>query len=422
MHSLNALVRNMAPGLLAAVLFACGSATLPAADWPQFRGPNRDGISPEKGLLKQWPANGPRLVWKSSGLGAGYSTVSVVGDRIYTAGDRSDASFVFEINARDGKQLWMAKLGKPGAPGWGGFAGPRAIPTVDNDLLFIMDQWGELVCFEAATGVERWRKDMTKDLGGARPEWGFSESPLVDGDKVICTPGGPKGAIAALDRKSGALLWQTKDFTDPAHYSSCIVTEIGGVRQYIQLTPASVVGVSTDGQVLWRTPRRGETAVIPTPICHDGYVYVTSGYGAGCNLFKITAADGKFTIAQVYANKDMENHHGGVILVGECVYGYSERNGWTCMDFKTGAVRWKEKARFGKASLVYADGCFYLRLENKAGTVALIEASPLGYREHGRFDPPNRSDKNSWPYPVISGGKLFLRDQDVLLCYDVKAP
>lgn len=405
--------------LCSAVALAVSSAR--ADDWPQWMGPERNSKSRETGLLKELPAGGPKLLWKATGIGNGYSTVAVVKDRIYTTGDRPDSSFIFALHGTEGKQVWTAKLGKPGAPGWGNFAGPRATPTVDGELLFTVGQYGELVCVETSKGEEKWRKDYSKDFGSSRPDWGWSESPLVDGDQVVVTPGGSKGAIVALDKKSGAVLWQTKDFADPAHYSSLIKVEIGGVAQYIQLTANHVVGIAAkDGKVLWRAVRKGETAVIPTPIYDNGYVYVSSGYNAGCNLFKISEQNGIFSAQQVYANKVMENHHGGVIKVGDYVYGYSESGGWTCQDFKTGQAKWQGK-KLGKGSLVYADERLYLREEEGAGTVALIEASPEGCKEHGRFAQPERSKKNSWPHPVVSGGRLFLRDQDVLLCYDVKA-
>jgi outer membrane protein assembly factor BamB len=227
--------------------------------------------------------------------------------------------------------------------------------------------------------------------------------------------------LAALNKKTGELIWQSKEFTDSIHYSSPIVAEIGGVRQYIQLTDASVAGIAAhDGRMLWRAVRQGRTAVIPTPIYYDGYVYVTSGYGAGCNLFKVATADGKWTAEPVYDNKVMANHHGGVVLVGKYLYGHSDSKGWTCQDFETGKAVWQEKNKLGKGSLVYADGMLYLRAEGDKGTVALIEATADGYREKGRFDQPDRSDKNSWPHPVVIDGRLYLRDQDVLLCYDVR--
>ena len=391
-----------------------------SADWPQFRGLKRDNVSIETGLLKQLPAGGPPLVWKATGLGAGYSTVSVVGDRIYTMGESGDSSVVYALNAANGKQVWSAKVGKSGVVGNPAFEGPRSTPTVAGGVIAAVNQWGDLVCLNL-DGKELWRKDYTKDFGGKRPEWGFAESPLIDGDNVIVTPGGADGSIVALNKKTGALVWRSKEFTDSPHYSSMIVEEIGGVRQYIQLTPESVAGIAAaDGKLLWRAPRKGRVAVIPTPVYSDGFVYVTSGYGAGCNLFKITAADGKFTAEQVYASKNLSNHHGGVVKVGDCIYGYSDGRGWVCQDFKTGESKWEEKEKFGKGSLVCADGKLFLRGEDK-GTVVLIDASPAGYQEHGRFEQPDRSDKKSWPHPVIADGKLYLRDYDTLLCYDVSA-
>ena len=404
------------------VLFCIASiGSAASSDWPQWRGPNHDDISTETGLLKEWPQGGPKLVWEAKGLGDGYSSVSIVGDRIFTAGDKGAESFVEALNLADGKAVWSAKLGKAGAVGQPQFEGPRATPTTDGKLVFAVSQWGEMACYKADTGQEVWRKDYTKDLGGACPFWGYAESPLVDGDKVLITPGGSQGALVALNKKNGAVILQSKEFTDAAHYSSIITAELGGVRQYIQLTPTSVAGIAAaDGKLLWKAPRKGNVAVIPTPIYDDGYVYVTSGYGTGCNLFKVTPDSGKFSAEQVYANKVIANHHGGVIKIGDYVYGYSENKGWTCQDFKTGEAKWQEKEKLGKGSIAYADGHFYLRQEDKKGTVALIDASPDGYQEHGRFDQPDRSTKNSWPHPVIAGGKLYLRDQDVLLCYDVK--
>jgi outer membrane protein assembly factor BamB len=346
----------------------------------------------------------------------------VVGDRIYTSGDIDDTSYVVALKSSDGSTVWSSKLGKAGAPGWGNFAGPRATPTVQGDSIFAVSQWGELVCLSASDGSEKWSKAYDKDFGASRPEWGFSESPLVDGDRVVVTPGGPQGALVALNKKTGAVIWQTKDFTDAAHYSSLIAVEIGGVRQYVQLTAADVVGIdASTGKVLWRTTRKGQTAVIPTPISVNDMVYVSSGYGIGCNLFKISSDNGAFNANQVYANKVMVNHHGGVIKNGDFLYGYSDGKGWTCQDLKSGEAKWQDKEHLGKGSIAYADNHFYLRQEDKAGTVVLIEATTSGFVERGRFDPPDRTSKNSWSHPVIANGRLYLRDQDVLLCYDVKA-
>lgn len=412
-------VRILAAALLLASLSPLAARA--ADDWPQWRGPNRDGYSPDTGLLRQWPKGSPQLVWKASGLGLGYATVSVVGDRIFTMGDQGDSNFLIALRRADGEPLWKTKLGRAGAPGWGGFAGPRCSPTVDGGLVLAVGQYGEVLCADAATGREIWRKDYLKDFGGELPEWGYAGMPLVDGERVILVPGGSRGALVALDKTTGERVWQSAELTDSIHYSSPIVAEIAGIRQYIQLTDASVAGIAAaDGRLLWRAARQGRTAVIPTPIYRDGLVYVSSGYGVGCNLFKITSAGGKFSAEEVYANKTMTNQHGGVVLVGDHLYGHSDNKGWTCQDFKSGEIVWQEKSKLGKGSITFADGMLYLRAEAGEGTIALIEASPAGYRETGRFDPHDRSDKNSWPHPVVIDGRLYLRDQDVLLCYDVR--
>jgi outer membrane protein assembly factor BamB len=389
-------------------------------DWPQWRGPKRDGVSTETGLLKEWPAKGPPLAWKASGLGRGYSSVSVVGNQIFTMGDGADSSFVHAFNLADGKIQWSEKVGKTG--GGDGYPGPRCTPTVDGDLVFALGQFGDLICVEAGTGTGRWRKNLVKDFSGRMMSgWGYSESPLVDGDKLVCTPGGARGTVVALNKSTGEEIWQCKELRDSAAYSSLVAVEIAGVRQFLQLTDASVAGIAAaDGRLLWRAPRRGSTAVVPTPIFYDNQVYVTSGYGVGCNLFKITSTGGKFQAEQVYHNNDMVNHHGGVVRVGDHLYGYSDGKGWICQEFKTGKTVWEEKSKLGKGSLVYADGHLYLRSEGGKGTVVLIDATPRGYQEKGRFHQPDRSQEHSWPHPVIAGGKLYLRDQDVLLCYDVK--
>lgn len=416
------LMQQTQARLAGAVLFLSLTSAVIAApgDWPQFRGPNRDGASAETGLLQELPPGGPPLAWKTAGLGVGYSTVAVVGDRIYTTGEDSEVCSVVALNAADGKKVWSARLGKAGAPGMPAFEGPRATPAVADGLLVAVGQWGDLVCYAASEGKELWRKDFIKDFGGKRPQWGFSESALVDGDKVVVTPGGMAGAIVALDKKTGAVIWRSKDFTDAPHYSSLIVAQIGGLRQYIQLTADSVVGVAAaDGKLLWSAARKGRTAVIPTPIYSDGCVYVTSAYGIGCNLFRINQAGGKFTAEEVYANKELSNKHGGVIKVGDFVYGHADDKGWACQDFKTGAAKWHYN-QLGKGSLIYADRRFYLRAEDK-GTVVLIEASPEGFKEHGRFEQPDRSSKKAWAYPVVAHGRLYLRDWDALFCFDVKA-
>jgi outer membrane protein assembly factor BamB len=395
-----------------------------ADDWPQWRGPKRDGVSAETGLAPEWGSNGPPVLWMARGLGVGYSSVSVVGNRIYTMGDAGEFSFVHALDASDkGKIVWSTRIGKPG----GDHPGTRSTPTVDGDRVYALGQWGDLVCLETKEGKEVWRKHLKQDLDGdMMSDWGYSESVLVDGDNVICTPGGKHGTLAALNKKTGEVVWRSKGAEDRAAYSSVIAVEIGGVRQYIQVTDKSVLGVAAaDGNVLWRAIRRGSTAVVPTPIYKDDHVFVTSGYHVGCNLFRISSDGGKFNAFQVYANKDLDNHHGGVVLIGDYLYGYSDSKGWVCMEFKTGKVVWNTRG-VGKGSVTAADGKLICRSEGerrgpgKSSAIALVQASPDAYNELSRFEQPERSLKEAWSHPVAAGGRLYIRDMDGLLCYDIR--
>lgn len=404
---------------VAAIITSLSLQNSHAEDWRQWRGPDRDGKSKETGLLKQWPTGGPKLAWKATGLGKGFSDVAVVKHRIYTMGDKGDASFIVALGP-DHKVLWSTKVGKPGSVGWGNFVGPRGTPTVDGEMLYAVGQWGDLVCLNAADGKEVWRKNYDSDFGAERPEWGYSESPLIDGDKVIVFPGGSKGAMVALNKKTGEVIWQSSEITDQTQYASTVAASIGGVPQYVQLSMANVVGISPkDGAVLWKAQRKGKTAVIPTPIVDGDFVYVTSGYSVGCNLFKVTGSDGKYAAEEVYANKVMVNHHGGVVLVEGKIYGYSDGKGLVCQDFKTGDLVWNERSKANKGAVTYADGMLYCREENN-GDVLLVAASPSGFSEKGRLKQPERASEKAWAHPSISGGKLYLRDQDLLLCYEIK--
>jgi outer membrane protein assembly factor BamB len=390
-----------------------------AEDWPQWRGPNRDDVSREKGLLQEWPKEGPKRLWLFSDAGLGYSGFSIVGETLYTMGARGDEEFLIAVNATNGTEKWSIAAGGLYKEGHGD--GPRGTPTVDGDRVYALSGLGTLVCAKTADGRIVWKAEMS-DFGGRRPGWGYCESVLIDGDKVLCTPGGKKGAVVALDKQTGELIWQSKDFTQGAQYVSLIVAEHNGQRQYIQLTQAELVGLDAEnGDVLWSTDWHGRTAVVSTPIFHDGHVYIASGYGQGCKLVKLEA-DG--TATDVYDNKTMVNHHGGVVRVGDHLYGYSDGKGWVCQDFKSGEMVWNER-KSGKGSLTYADGRLYL-LEERSGAVALIEASPEGYQEHGRFTlGPQSAERNPrgavWTHPVVSGGRLFLRDQELLFCFDVRA-
>ena len=390
-----------------------------ADDWPQWRGPDRTDVSRETGLLKEWPAGGPKRVWLYQNAGNGYSGPAIAGGKLFTMGTRDGAEVLLALNADTGGELWTARIGPILQNGWGD--GPRGTPTVDGDRVYTLGGQGTLICANVADGKVLWSQTM-QDLGGKIPGWGYTESVLVDGDKVVCTPGGSKGAIAALDKMTGKPVWQSKEFTDGAQYESIVPMDHDGARQYVQLTSQNLVGVSAkDGRLLWKSPFPGRTAVIPTPIVRDSYVYVTAGYGAGCKLVKIGADN---QASDVYDNKEMKNHHGGVVLVDDHLYGYSDGVGWLCQDFKTGKPVWSERNALGKGAVSCADGMLYC-LDEGSGAVVLVDASPEGWKEHGRFklDPQTKirnPQGHIWTHPVISNGKLYLRDQDIIYCYDVK--
>lgn len=387
-------------------------------NWPQWRGPNRDGISPETGLLREWPREGPPLAWKASGCGKGFSTVAVAERRVVTLGDGAGGSFVHCFDEATGQRQWTSqRLGNTG----GDFEGPKSTPAIAGGKVYVLGQFGDLVCLDLATGREVWRKHLMRDFGGKHSQWNYAESPLVDGERLIVSPGGSQGLMVALDRQTGKLLWQSRQWTDEVQYVSPVASDLGGRRQYLTLTQKTLAGVdAASGQLLWRAPRSGATAVIPTPVIFRDIVFVTSGYGVGCNAFQISSTGGRFAVRQLYANQDLVNHHGGVVLIGQHVYGHSDRGGWKCLDITTGEEKWKHMG-VGKGAVVFADGHLYCRAEAGNGSIALIEATPEGYREKGRFDQLERSNANSWAHPVVAGGRLYLRDQDKLVVHDVRA-
>jgi len=404
-------------GSLAAVMMTATFSV--AGDWPQWRGVNRDDISSETGLLKKWPSMGPEKVWMFDDAGLGYSGFSVVGGMLYTMGSRDAVEYVIAVDTATGKEKWSAEVGAVYTNGWGD--GPRCTPTVEGAHVYAIGGRGNLICLMAADGKKVWEVGLVDDLGGKLQSWGYTESPIIEGDLVVCTPGGEKGTVAAFDKKSGKKVWQTSDWTDNAQYSSIIGVDHNGGRQLIQLTMQTLAGVDPkDGKVMWKTEFPGKTAVIPTPIFKDGQVFVSAGYGVGCKSVKIGVGN---KVEELYSNTDMENHHGGVILVGDHLYGYSGKAGWTCMEMKTGTVVWAEKKELKKGAIHCADGMLYLQ-EEDTGTVVLIEASPKGWNEKGRFViEPQTMQRNPkgkvWTHPVVANGRLYLRDQELLFSYDV---
>lgn len=426
MHTLRAIL-----ALTAAVLCL-------AADWPQYRGPARNDLSPETGLLKAWPKDGPSLAWTYNNTGVGYSGPAIVGNRLYTIGGRGDDEFLIALDVKDraATEAWAVKVGplfQFKTNNWS--SGPSATPTVDGDLVYALGGNGDLVCVDKS-GKEQWRKHLPSELEaqvnpiGGGPKnlgWGYTWSPLVDGDQLVCAPGGPKGTLAALDKKTGNVLWRSTEATFQAAYTSPMLLDAAGVRQYLLLVNQGLIGVAAkDGKLLWSHKKGYGTEVVNTPLVRDNLVFTTVGAGGGCDLVKIEADGGKLKADPVYANKNLSNHHGNCVLVGDHVYGFSEGKGWTCQDFKSGQVAWAEKGKLGPGSVVAAEGKLYCYAEGD-GTMVLVDADPSGWKESGRFKIPQQTKLRKpsgriWTPPVIAHGKLYLRDQDLLFCYDLASP
>jgi PQQ-like domain len=426
--------------LLLISLVLCPLSSALAEDWPQWRGPDRTGVSKETGLLQSWPPNGPKLLWTFRDAGVGHSSMAVVGDRLYSMGSDWDGKidaqgyavggkdYVYAIDLKTQKKLWSTEVGAVFADSVSG-SGPRSTPMVDGNFLYAIGGHGDLVCMETATGKKVWSQGLKTNLDGTSPGYGYCESPLVDGDLVIATPGGKKGALAAFDKKTGKLKWRSiPSDTDMATYSSMIAIDMGGVRQYVQVAyPESltsftsfVFGVrASDGKLLWKSPPAGnKNSGISTPIYHNECVYFSAP--AGCSLVKLISERNKFKIELIYTNTNRKtglcNYHGGVVLVGDYLYGHSETVGLICQNFKTGKAAWVQKG-VGGGSLTFADGNLYYYQENSE--MLLVKATPAGCKEQGRF---RVAGGGGWTCPVVANGKLYLRNQNLIFCYDVHKP
>jgi outer membrane protein assembly factor BamB len=381
-----------------------------SGEWPQWRGANRDGVSKETGLMKQWPADGPPLVWKAAGAGAGYSSFAVSGGRIFTMGLRGNREYVIAFDTVTGKELWATAHGSRFQNDRGD--GPRGTPTVDGDKVYALGGNGDLSSLDAKTGSIVWGMNVLKKFGGENPNWGISESPLVIGDRLLITAGGPGASVVALNKKDGSLIWKSQ--SDGAGYSSGMPMQIGNATQVVFFTQKRAIGLDLkDGKLVWEYPRASnDVANVATPIIRGNRVFISSDYGTGAGMVEIKA-DGK--AQEVYFTKDMRNHHASSVLIGDYLYGFSSSM-LTAMRFDTGEVAWKDRS-VGKGSLVYADGNLYAFSEN--GVVGLIEAIPTGYSEKGRFR-IQQGNLPTWTHPVVAGGRLYLRDQDTIYAYDVR--
>ncbi len=421
------LAKRMPIVLLLTIALACVTSASGFDDWPQWRGPNRNDISSETGLLKTWPADGPEQLWVNQEAGLGYSGFAIVGDQLFTMGLEDNKEFALCLNAEDGTEIWRKTIGTKFRNAWGD--GPRSTPSVDGENVYFMAASGELSCLQKADGKKIWSVKMS-DFGGRVPNWGYSESPLVDGGKVVCTPGGKKGTMLALDKITGKKIWQSKPITKMlengnqsgpagAHYSSIVPVELNMRPIYVQLTVLAVVGVDAEsGELIWQSDWPGRTAVIPSPIVDKGKVYITSGYGVGSKLVDVANEQAK----DIWSSKVMQNHHGGVIQIGDYFYGSSSKS-WVCQNKDDGELAWSDRA-IRKGAVTYADGMF-IHVEESGGRVLLIKADHESHSIISSFKISPQTKRRSsrgkiWVHPVVSDGKLYVRDQEIIHCYNLK--
>ena len=378
-------------------------------EWPWWRGINHDGKSTDKGLLKRWPEGGPKLLWKIDGIGKGFSSVAVSQGVIYVTGDKDGRLSIFAFDA-DGKKKWQVQHGGV----WSNVPGARSTPTVDGGNLYVLSGTGLLGCFDAATGEKKWGSDA-KQFGGSPGAWGYAESPLISGSQVIFKPGG-SNCIVALDKNTGRKVWSSHGFEAGPEYGSCLPIYQDNLYMLVTGTRAGLICVNgKTGALLWSNKfSEGNTANCPTPAYSDGYVFWANGYGKGGICLKLNRG-GK--AAEAWTTHDMVCHHGGYVIDNGYVYGNHEGE-WVCLELKTGRKMWAEKG-VGKGSLCWADGMLYLFSEHD-GRAALATCSPRSLQLKGRVQV--RGDGPSWAHPVVTGGRLYLRYDDNLYCFDVKEP
>jgi outer membrane protein assembly factor BamB len=436
----------------AAFVFAAAASAEPGKpgqyDWPRWRGPNNDDVQTEPGLLKKWPAGGPKVVWTGKNLGKGWGTPSVADGRVYGIGTRGEKEGVWALDEQSGKELWYTPFADPIAKHGPNTNGPASTPTFHNKRVYTVSDTGTLSCMDAASGKLVWQKNYVTDFGGAVPTWGYSDSVLIDDGKLICAPNGSKAGVAALKPDTGEVVWTTQVRSSrDGGYSSPVKGEVNGVKMYVVLlgSAGGIVGVHADtGKLLWQytdsktpgaRPATGGTAQIPTPIVKGDKVWVSCSYNGGSALLQLIPAGDKFEVKELKAYKkpELNNHHGGMILIGNYIYfGHDQNKGYpACVDFRTGEIVWKmEKMPAGgngSAAITCADGMLYWRYQ----TGVMVLAQPAAEEKKdgelnvvSSFKLPAANDKGfsqSWPHPVVANGKLYIRDQNVMYTYDVKA-
>lgn len=425
------LVRSLrVPAIFAASCFLYGMPSFAVADdWPTFRGSDRKAVSEDPKLLTTWPKTGPKLVWEVQGAGRGYASVAIAGDKLFTLGDalstKSDEEeYLTAYDRKSGKQLWATRTG----PAWKEmneeWHNSRSTPTVDGNMVYVIAPKGILVACNTQDGKEVWRKNLVDDLGGKKDDpWGYSESVLIDGEKLVCTPGGEQATMVALNKKTGELLWKTVRPGDRgAGHASIVISEIGSNRVYVQTTGSGALGVSAeDGKLLWSYPIEKMTAAIPTPIVRDDLVFMPLGYSRGGALLRQKdRGNGSVSIEEVYGlNTKLANKHGGVVLIGDHIYGDSDDKGQVfCAELLTGEILWKGRGP-GEGSTVVIGAGKNLICQFQNGEVALVKADPSKFTVVSQFKIPGSGKRPSWAHPAIVDGKLYIRSLDDILCYDI---
>jgi outer membrane protein assembly factor BamB len=405
--------------LILTVIMLLSMGTM-AAESPQFRGPDRSGSFPETGLMKSWPEGGPEIAWAAEGIGKGYASLCVLEDAIYVPGMfEDDMGFICVLN-HDGTLRHRFAYGRETldkqAPG------PRSTPTIEEDRLYMLSGLGVAYCFRIPDGELIWKVDFPERFNAKKIQWDLAESLLIDGDKVICTPGGPDAVVAALNKMTGETVWTAKGLTDKASYCSPDIIEHNGRRIIVTMTAKLVVGIDPEtGQTLWQHRHETDWDVhAVTPKYRDGLLFYTAGYGSGSGVLKLSE-DGA-AITEVWADKTLDCQHHGTVLVGGYIYGTSHQNaerGLVCLEMATGKVMWTTReVRTGVT--VYADGMLYIYEGPKRGNLCLVKATPEGFEQTGSFHVDQGTDKH-WAHPVIANGKLFVRHGDVLIAYNIKA-
>ncbi len=411
--------RRMSP--LAVLVFIAADSARAANEWPCFHGPRRDNKSTDTGLLQHWPESGPRLLWTAAGLGKGYSSAVIAGGRIFTAGVMDEQTRVIALDL-DGKPQWEA----PNGHAWQttmshavGYNGSRSTPTYDEGRVYHLNESGRLVALDAQSGKELWHLDLLKQFDAKVPKYGLAESVLIEGDRLLCCPGGAKGFLVCLDKATGKTLWTTTDIPGTQAYSSLVLGDFAGSRQVLGMSAAVVFGADlATGRLLWSAEHGNERENSATdPIFHSGYVFASTGYGKGSLVVQLAPAGNGVAAKTLWASKLLDNHHGGVVLVDGYLYGAGHQaEGWFCLDFMTGKPMWKAS---GKGSLTYAEGRLFCLDER--GRMTLVEATPEKFRSLGAFTLPKGGTGLYWAHPVVCGGRLYVRHADCLFAYDIRA-